>query len=109
VSPLEQQAYDDHLRVVNRLVAAVERLEVPEPPDYPDWEGSPENAETIETEDPAELRALAVKWQAWASKLDDVLGEIAVDDTGSLQELARQARLSLIALGAYDPPVPGSL
>ncbi len=100
------QFYADHLRTLNRLVFAAEALDTPPTPERPDWKGSPENAETIETLDPEELRALAVKWQAWASKLDDVLAELGVDEGvySDLRAKAKEARLALIALEVYEPP-----
>ena len=98
---------DEHLRDLNRLVFAAEAIECPEIPTWPAWKESPANAETIETEDPAELRALAVAWQDWASKLDDILQELNFEGLGEeiskLRTKAKRARLALIALEAYDP------
>lgn len=103
---------EDCVRDLNRLVFAAEALEVPSLPEVPPWEKSPANAETVETEDPAELRALAVEWQAWASELDDILQELSFGeleaDLSALRAKAKAARASLIALEAYDPPPPGT-
>ncbi len=108
---LEREMFADHLKALNRLVFAAEVLECPDLPDVPDWQKSPANAETAETEDPAELRALAVAWQDWASKLDDILSELSLDDHANelagVVAKAKAARLALIAIGEYSPPVNG--
>ncbi len=105
MTPREVAMFEERIRILNRLVFAAEALDVPAAPEWPPWDKSPANAETIETEDPAELRALAVAWQYWASKLDDVLSEIGFDEDaiGGVVKKAKAARLALIALEEYHP------
>jgi hypothetical protein len=109
---LRTSFFEENLRDLNRLVFAAEALETPKLPDVPDWDKSPANAETFESEDPEELRKLALEWQEWASKLDDILRGLSLDDLeneiAGLRAKAKAARAALIRLDAYDPPVPGS-
>ncbi len=104
--------FEDGIRDLNRLVFAAEALEAPTLPDVPPWAKSPANAETIDTDDPEELRALAVAWQAWASNLDDILCGLDFADleeeVAKLHAKAKAARAALIQIDIYDPPVPGS-
>lgn len=106
------EMFDERVRALNRLVVAAEALKAPALPDVPPWANSPKNAETIDTDDPEELRKLAVEWQAWAVKLDDILAGLDLEDLekeiAALCSKAEAAREALIAIDLYDPPVPGS-
>lgn len=106
------EMFDERIRALNWLVSAAAALETPHLPDVPPWAKSPANAETIDTDDPEKLRALAVEWQSWASKLDDILTGLDFEDLEkeitALRAKAEAAREALIAIDLYDPPVPGS-
>ncbi len=100
------QFYADHLRTLNRLVFAAEALDTPPTPDWPDWKGSPASFENGEERTLEEAEALGLAWQEWASKLDDVLAELGVDEGvySDIRAKAKEARLALIALEVYEPP-----
>ncbi len=105
---LRDQFFSENLRALNRLVHAAEAIEAPTLPEVPPWSKSPANAETIDTEDPEELRALAVEWQVWASRLDDILTELGFEEDleealSALRAKARAAREALLRLDAYEP------
>jgi hypothetical protein len=109
---LRDRFFQENLRDLNRLVYAAEALEAPELPDVPPWGKSPADPNTLDSADPEELRALAVEWMDWASKLDDILGELSFEELGEalerLHAKATAAREALVRLDAYDPPAPGS-
>lgn len=116
---MSAQLFEDSVRDLNALVFAAEALETPELPDVPVWEReSPASLECIgdETRTAAELQEIGLAWQSFAVKLHDLLGAAVAPDAwagvenliSDVQAKAKAARLALIQIDVYDPPVPGS-
>ena len=110
---LRTRFFEENLRDLNRLVFAAEALEAPAMPDVPSWEReSPDSFELDRELTLEEARELGLKWQVLAGKLHDMLSELTLEDHANelagLRDKAKAARLALIRLDSYDPPVPGS-
>lgn len=111
---MSAQLFEDGLRALNRLVFAAEALEVHLPGKIPGYAGLAdfEDEESEEAFTREKAVELGKRWQFLAVELACILGELELerfaDDLAALHAKAKEARLALIQIDVYDPPVPGS-
>lgn len=119
---MRKEAYESHMRDLNRLVFAAEAVETPAMPDAlrdleHQWKNSPTSFDDVDPYKDQErtveaAEALGRQWQYLCAEWYEALENLDLDDFAeelhALREKAKEARLAMIAFEEYHPPVPGS-